>query len=243
MFHVVTADNRHLYRSQMREMFRIRALHDEDEPDWTELWTCSGGGPDGGDDERAVYLMALGVSEELQAFARIRPTHDHSGTWEVGHGWFDARTGDAHVGAHRLLTGAVEFIQARGGERLIVVIDVRNFPRITDGALAFKITGPPASYRHGVLASLTHEVSEDQLVRMRDSLGEPPPLTYVVDDEDVALRGSLAQVQREVDSARRIDLAAAKIDMARPAKTKAWIKGCFAFLDAALSGAGWAAAD
>ncbi len=260
MLHVVTADNRHLYRPQLWEMFRIRKRHYVDERGWAELWSFSGAELDDSDDERAVYLLALGPAEELEGFVRIRPTDDHSilvdkfpylidpaelplkgpRTWEGARIWFDGEAGDAHAGAHRLLTGAAEFILDSGGERLLAFIDVHNFPHLSDGALEFKMLGPPAQYRYGVMVGVKHQISADQVARMRDSLGEPPSLTYVVEDDDIARHGSLARVQREVDFARRIDLAALKIDMATPAKTKACINACFARFDAGSIRSHWA---
>jgi acyl-homoserine lactone synthase len=252
MLHVVTSDNRHLYTRQLWEMFRIRKRHYVDERGWAELWNFAGAELDDSDDERAVYLMALGPQEELQGFVRIRPTDDHSilvdkfpylidphqpvlkgpKTWEGARIWFDALAGDAHAGMHRLLTGAAEFILASGGERLLAFIDVHNFPHIADGALEFKMTGPPAPYRYGVMVGMKHEISEDQVARMRDSLAEPPPLTYFVDDEDMAMHLTLARTQTEVDKARNIDLATTKIDLSTPAKTKARINACYARFDA-----------
>ena len=253
MLHVVTAENRHLYKAQLWEMFRIRKRHYVDERGWTELWSFRGAELDDSDDERAVYLLALNQAEDLQGFVRIRPTDDRSilvdkfpylidpsqlplkgpDTWEGARIWFDPTAGDAHAGTHRLLTGAAEHILASGGKRLLAFLDVHNFPHIADGALEFKMTGPPAPYRYGIMVGVKHEISEDQVTRMRDSLGEAPPLTYVVEEEDFATHGSLARVQWEVDFARCIDRAAAKIDMATPARTQACINACYARCDAA----------
>lgn len=259
MLHIVTADNRHLYRLQLWEMFQIRKRHYIDERGWGELWNFKGAELDDSDDERAVYVLALGPSEELQGFLRIRPTDDHSilvdkfpylidprelplkgpDTWEGARIWFDGTAGDTHAGTHRLLTGAAEHILASGGRRLLIFIDVHNFPHLADGALEFKMLGAPAPYRYGTMVGVKHHICEDQVVRMRDSLGEPYPLTYVLEDDDIAVHGSLARTQREVDFARHIDHAAAKVDLATPARTKANINACFARYDAELSGAGW----
>ena len=263
MLHVVTADNRHLYTRQIWEMFQIRKRHYVDERGWAELWSFAGGELDDSDDERAVYLMALGSEEQVQGFVRIRPTDDHSilvdkfpylidasqpvlkgpKTWEGARIWFDAAAGDVHAGMHRLLTGAAEFILASGGKRLLAFIDVHNFPHLSDGALEFKMTGPPAPYRYGTMVGVKHEVSEVQVARMRDSLAEPPPLAYAADDEDLAAHGSLARIGAEVDLARQIDVAATKIDLATPAKTRARISACYARYDAFFTGPFQSSAD
>src|SRR6185503_17545875 len=155
MLHVVTADNRRHYTRQLWQMFQIRKRHYVDERGWAELWIFSGAELDDSDDERAVYVMALGSDEEVQGFVRIRPIDDHSilvdkfpylidpsqpplkglQTWEGARIWFDAGAGDVHAGMHRLLAGAAEFILASGGERLLAFIDVHNFPHLADGAL------------------------------------------------------------------------------------------------------------
>jgi|GEM_PF-624495 len=252
MIHVVTAQNRHLYKSQLWQMFQLRKRHYVDERGWAELWQFGSAELDDSDDERAVYMMELGPAEELLGFVRIRPTDDHSilvdkfpylidpsllplkgpGTWEGARIWVESGVPNPHAAMHRLLTACAEHILARDGERLLAFIDVHNIPHLSDGALEFTMTGAPAPYRYGVMAGVKHELSEEAVCRMRDSLGEPPPLTYEVEDEDVDLHGCLARVQREVDLARTADLGTAKVDFATPAKTKARINALFAQHDA-----------
>lgn len=254
MIHVVTAENRRLYTRQVWEMFQIRKRHYIDDRGWAELWQFEGSELDDSDDERAVYLMALGPAEELQGFVRIRPTDDHSilvdkfpylvdpsllplkgpDTWEGARIWVDGTAGDPHAGMHRLLTAAAEFILSVGGTRLLAFMDVHNFPHLADGALEFKMTGPPAPYRYGTMVGVKHDLAEEAVSRMRDSLGEPKPLTFVLQDEDIAVYGDLARAQEEVDLARAVDLAATKIDLATPAKTIARINACFVRHDAAF---------
>ena len=252
MIHVVTAENRRHYAHQLWEMFQIRKRHYIDERGWAELWSFGGLELDDSDDERAVYLMALGPAEELWGFVRIRPTDDRSilvdkfpylidpsllplkgpETWEGARIWVDGTAGDPHAGMHRLLTAAAEHILSVGGRCLLAFLDVHNFPHLADGALEFKMTGPPAPYRYGTMVGVQHEICEEAVGRMRDSLGEAKPLTYVVEDEDVAVHGALARVQKEVDLARDADLAAAKIDLATSTKTMARINACYVRHDA-----------
>ena len=255
MIHVVNAANRHLYTAQLWEMFQIRKRHYVDERGWAELWQFGDAEVDDSDDERAVYMMELGPAEELWGFVRIRPTDDHSilcdkfsylidpsmlplkgpQTWEGARIWCDASAIEPHAGMHRLLTACAEYILSQGGERLLAFLDVHNFPHLADGALQFTLLGPPAAYRYGTMVGVQHLVNEDAVSRMRDSLWEPKPLTYVVDDEDMALCGSLARVQYEADLARAVDAGSAKVDLATPAKTKARLNALYARYDAALS--------
>ncbi len=254
MIHVVTAENRRHYTYQLWEMFLTRKRHYIGERGWSELWSFGDLELDDSDDERAVYLMALGSAEELLGFVRIRPTDDHSilvdkfpylvdpsllplkgpETWEGARIWVDGTAGDPHAGMHRLLTAAAEYILSVGGRRLLAFLDVHNFPHLSDGAIEFKMTGPPAPYRYGTMVGVRHEICEEAVGRMRDSLGEAKPLTYVVEDEDVAVHGALARVQEEVDLARHADLAAAKMDLATSAKTMARISASFIRHDAGV---------
>ena len=258
MIHVVTSDNRHLYASQLWEMFQIRKRHYIDERGWDELWRFGAAELDDSDDERAVYLMALDPDEALSGFVRIRPTDDRSilvdkfsylvapellplkgpETWEGSRIWADPARGGQHAAMHRLLTAAAEYILTQGGSRLLAFVDVHNFPHISDGALDFRLTGPPAPYRYGVMVGLHHAVNVEAVQRMCDALAESRPLTYVVDDEDVTVHGSLWRVQREVDLARDVDDAGLRIDQATPAKTMANISARFARHDAGVLGAG-----
>ncbi len=259
MIHVVTSHNRHLYARQLWDMFRIRKRHYIDERGWTELWRFGEAELDDSDDERAVYVMALDEAEDLVGFVRIRPTDDHCilvdkfpylvephllplkgpETWEGSRIWFDQRAGDAHGGMHRLLTAAAEYILRRGGARLLAFIDIHNFPHLSDGALDFRMTGAPAAYRYGVMVGVQHAVCEEAVDRMCDALGEVRPLSYVVEDEDVAVHGSLGRIQAEVDRARLVDSAAMRIERATPAKTMAGISASYARFDSSALSPGF----
>ena len=256
MIHVVTADNRHLYARQLWKMFQTRKRHYVDERGWAELWRFGGAELDDSDDERAVYFMSLDSAEQLLGFVRVRPTDDHSilvdkfpylvepellplkgpQTWEGSRIWVDPAAGDGHAGMHRLLTAAAEYILMQGGTRLLAFLDVHNFPHLSDGALDFRMTGPPAPYRYGVMVGVQHAICEEAVGRMCDALAEARPLTYVVEDEDLAVHGSLALVQAEVDLARTVDAAAVRIDRATPARTMAGISASYARHDAAAMG-------
>ena len=258
MIHVVTAENRHLYARQVWKMFQTRKRHYVDERGWAELWRFGDAELDDSDDERAVYFMSLDPTEELRGFVRIRPTDDRSilvdkfpyliepellplkgpETWEGSRIWVDPDVGEGHAGMHRLLTAAAEYILAQGGTRLLAFLDVHNFPHLSDGALDFRMTGPPAPYRYGVMVGVQHAICDEAVERMCDSLAEARPLIYVVEDEDLAVHGSLARVQAEVDLARRVDGAAVRIDRATPARTMAGIAASYARHDAAALGPG-----
>ena len=86
------------------------------------------------------------------------------------------------------------------------------------------------------MVGVQHAICEEAVGRMCDALAEARPLTYVVEDEDLAVHGSLALVQAEVDLARTVDAAAVRIDRATPARTMAGISASYARHDAAAMG-------
>ena len=211
MIHLVTAANQHLYARQLGEMGRI---------EWAS------------DDPRAAWLMALGPAEELRGHLWIRPVADASETWEASRLWSDATEGDAHAGRHRLLAAACEFVLSRGGRRMRMDIGVQDYAWLTDGILAFEICAPPVAQANGVKLGLTCEIARDALDRMYGALREIFPLIYLVEDEDMAIYGSIAHVQQEADCARQVDAAAATVDRAAPDQARARIKASFARWDA-----------
>src|ERR1700761_7598083 len=79
MIHIVTASNRHLYRAQLAEMHRLRRIHFIEELGWKDLTVAADGGEyDQFDDERTVYIFALGAKAEVLCSLRARPTDDKS---------------------------------------------------------------------------------------------------------------------------------------------------------------------
>ena len=76
MIHVVTANNRQYYRAQLEEMHQLRRVHFIEERGWSDLKVVDGGEYDQFDDDRAVYLLALGSDAEVLGSSRVRPTDD-----------------------------------------------------------------------------------------------------------------------------------------------------------------------
>ncbi len=209
MIHVVTTANHHLYARQLLEMRDLGRRRGE---------------------EGSAWLMALGPEEELLGHLWIRPAG--TGAWQVSAIWVDGASPGAHAGLHRLLAAAAERALAVGGTRLVAEIDAQDYARLIDGPLAFRISGPPVFSSDGAMLDLACELEADALEPLVDSLGEPRPLTYLVEDDDLALHGGLARVQEEVDLARHIDMAEVKIDQAARARATARIDACFARCDA-----------
>ncbi len=150
----------------------------------------------------------------------------------------DEASGDTHTGLHRLLAAAAERVLVAKGRALGLVIDAQAYAQFVGGVLNFRISGPPVFSDDGAALTLGCELASVSLEALLDSLGETSPLTYVVEDEDLAIHGDLAGVQREVDLARHIDVALVKIDQGSPEAGAALIQACFARCDAMAAARG-----
>ncbi len=209
MIHVVDATNRHLYARQLGEMRTLARRPFETD---------------------AAWLMALGPAEELTGHLWLCPAE--GGHWEVSDIWVDAGPGASHAGLHRLLAAAAERALRARGRALKIAIDAPAYALFAGGVLDLRISGPPLFSDEGAVLTLGCELAGASLGALLDSLGEPGPLTYVVDDEDLAIYGDLAALQCEVDRARDVDIDQVKIDQGAPTATTAWIQARFVRCDA-----------
>jgi len=79
MIHVVTAANRRFYEPQLLQMHRQRKKVFIDRRGWKALSIAEDGGEyDQGDDDRAIYFLALTSSGDVERAMRLRPTNDWS---------------------------------------------------------------------------------------------------------------------------------------------------------------------
>jgi N-acyl-L-homoserine lactone synthetase len=253
MIHVVNCSNRHLYRAQIWSMYQERKRIYVDGHGWTELMSFDGAEVDDFDDERAVYLMALGPTGELWGAQRVRPTDDRCILVDkfphlIGPGQPQLKGPEAwestrifSVQNYRgstplfplLATAGVEVALDAGARRIVAFTNVENYPHMTNGAAEFHLTGLPHRYRYGVMVGMRLEIDEQALQRLRDSVAQFTRLSYEVDDEDIEVHGSLAAVQQAVDKARMVDDCACRQDVATPITTIARIEAQFAKHDGA----------
>src|SRR3712207_1050182 len=131
MLHVVTSANRHLYRRQLADMHRQRYELFVKGKGWN-LPVRDGGEYDEGDDERAVYLLAIDETGYCDCSIRVRPADDWSylldsmpewvavdpqavraapGLWEMAR-WIKQGE-DPGLGAEMRI-GLVEYLLSRG---------------------------------------------------------------------------------------------------------------------------------
>ena len=76
MIHVITAANRSLYGPQLLQMHRLRAKIFVEGMGWNRPIAADGGEYDEGDDDRAIYFLAIDANGDVEAGIRARPTDD-----------------------------------------------------------------------------------------------------------------------------------------------------------------------
>jgi acyl-homoserine lactone synthase len=230
MIHAVTSKNRHLYRPQIWEMFVERRKAFYEKCGWKDLMVFDGAEVDDFDDDKAVYLLALDETGQVEAGIRTRPTADRCILVDrypqlIGEGapplkgpevWETTRIFTSDLGrerrsemrrrSHEVGVASLEYVAAHGGVRTVGMVDLQLFPMVADRCLGeMKIVGPPMQYAYGVMVGTSLEITDGLLEQGRDSLAEPVDvrLFYEVEDEDVAAFGSVMAVERAVDQARR----------------------------------------
>ena len=253
MIHIVNNANRHLYRAQIWAMFQERKRIYIDDHGWDELMSFSGAEVDDFDDERAVYLMALGDNGELWGAQRVRPTDDrcilvdkfphligpNQPELKGPEAWESTRifTAKGYRGQTPLfpllaLAGAEVAFDA-GAKRIVAFTNIENYPHLTDGATELVLTGMPQPYRYGTMVGMRLEITVESLARTRDSLAEPRRVSYELDAEDLDIYGSLGAAQRAVDHARQDYEAVCRKDQATPIRTIANAEALYALHDGA----------
>jgi len=239
MIHAVTSKNRHLYRTQIWEMFVERRKAFYDKCGWKDLMVFDGAEVDDFDDDQAVYLLALDGAGRVEAGMRVRSTADRSILADkypqlIGPDapplkgpdvWESTRIFTSELGrerrselrrrSHEVGVASLEYIAAHGGKRAVGMVDLHLFPFVSDRCSGeMKIAGPPVEYAYGIMVGTSLEITEALLQEGRDSLGEPIDvrLFYEVEDEDVAAFGTVMAVGRAVDQARCYEADSARPD-------------------------------
>lgn len=192
MLHVVTSANRHLYGPQLREMHRQRYEVFVLGQGW-DLRVVDGGEYDQGDDERAVYLLALGPAGECRGSIRLRPADDFSYVIDCMPEWID---GDAQAlrrdpalwemarwmnpsGLHagrEIRIGVVEYLLSRGVTQVISTADVEKADYAVRTGWRVRRLGPPRRYPEGGVAVATLlpiSAQEVELLRARFRRRDP----------------------------------------------------------------------
>ncbi len=257
MIHIVTCRNRHLYRSQIWDMFNERRKAFYERCGWRDLMVFDGGEVDDFDDERAVYLLALDEDARLDGAVRARPTEDRCilvdkypqmvgpdtpplkgpEVWETTRIFTTKRYRDRREpGSKRtfeIALASMEVIFDAGGQRMIGMIDLHLLPMLMDNMGTPQFTGPPMDYAYGTMIGTWTAIDAAELTRLRETMQESEiAIAYEVDDDDIEAFGSLAETQRVVDRARSDQAAAIDEDTKFPLRTMAHITALYAKHDA-----------
>ncbi len=253
MIHIVNHSNRHLYARQIWEMYVERRKSFVERNGWDDLMVFDGAEVDDFDDERAVYLMALGDDGELQGAVRFRTTEDKSilfdkyphliapdqpslkgaQTWEGTRVFtteaFRKSRQPGQRGFFGLGLAGREVALDHGARYAVGMMDIRLLDKMAPTASSeIQILGLPATYGYGVMVGTCVEVSAAGNERILESLAEPMRLSYEVTDEDVRAFGSLMAVQRTVEAARWASHEEAANSLSDPSRAVAHATALFA---------------
>lgn len=222
MIHIVTASNRHLYRSQLAEMHRLRRVHFVEERGWTGLTVVGDGEYDQFDDGRTVYFLALGPEAQVLGAMRGRPTDDKCmladvfpdligpdqapmsgpGVWEISR-IFTTRAARAMKKAGTanitldILLAAMEWTQDGGIDRLVGVIDLVSFAPSRERGWNIRMTGLPLDMADGPIVGIEIANTAADIEAFRRMNGRSGRSGYMVSDADVAVFGGLAKIEAE----------------------------------------------
>jgi N-acyl-L-homoserine lactone synthetase len=192
MIHAVTAANRAFYANQIQEMHRLRWRFFVEQRGWKgleALQTEPGVERDELDDARAVYLMALSDTGQVEAAMRIRPADDKSIVGDLFPQLldFDTRSGfgpkdweitrtmrapelEREDGKLRLkLTcAACEFALSRGIERFVCLVDTFLLPSMRAlNREKHRVISLPQPYAEGEMIAVELYPDQEWLERAR----------------------------------------------------------------------------
>lgn len=223
MIHIVTADNRHLYTTQLWQMHQERRRQCVEGNGWVDLVVVDGAEIDDFDDDQAIYLMGFDDKMVLEVGLRLHPTEprcmlaDKFGhliapdetpkkgpdVWEATRLFtteaYRSRKGPGRgMRVFEAWAAAIEVALRAGVSRFVGMIDMSLYPGIQASPVTTRLVGLPQPYAYGVVAGSEIALSAELLAQVRNAIGLDGPVSYLVEDEDVRLFGDLRTIQREV---------------------------------------------
>ncbi|MDP8916570.1 MAG: hypothetical protein M3M95_05120 [Pseudomonadota bacterium] len=210
MIHLVTAENRHLYRRQLERMHQLRRAFFVEERGWTDRMLRDGGEFDDLDDDQADYLLSLEPDGDIGLSARIRPTADRSmladcfsellseaassvkapGVWELSR-YFASPRRRGPEGLMRnmeLRTAVVAACLRRGAHRLVAVTDVYLMNTVIRTGWEHRFLGLPQAYAHGEAIAFEVRVDARVVEAMMERHGlRHPLLLHALPEEGAGL--------------------------------------------------------
>jgi len=207
MIHVVTADNRRLYRRELALMHAQRAAMFIDRLGWPLQRDADGGESDPGDDDQAVYFLVLEAGGELASSCRIRPTAD----WSLLGG------PAAHLAPGTRLTGPEGAWEL--SRLLLGPPSLSQLGRITPGELRLALLEEACERGISRLVGLAEGLAETILLRsglVIDKLGQTLPfgasLAFAF-EVDTSLRAIESLREKlGMECARRLRLPAVEVE-------------------------------
>jgi acyl-homoserine lactone synthase len=240
MIHIITASNRHLYTAQLDEMHRLRRIHFIEERGWSDLKVVNGGEYDEYDDERTVYILALGPAADVLAGMRARPTDDKCmltdvfpdlvspdepslkspDVWEISRIFTTAaaRANKAAGGgriALEIVLAAMEWTNEAGIDRLCGVIPLHIFAPSRSWGWNIRMTGLPLDTPDGPIIGIEAANTRADVEAFRRTNSLATRVAHVVTDTDIAAFGSLEKIEAEF-ALLRADSEVATNEVARP---------------------------
>lgn len=242
MIHIVLASNRHLYGDQLKQMHQLRRVHFVEECGWKDLKVIDGGEYDEFDDERTVYVLALGPQAQVLGGTRARPTDDKCmltdvfpdliaagqpamrgpGVWEMGR-TFTTLAARARLKASGqrltidLLLAAMEWLHAAGIDRIVSITSLDIFAHCRDWGWNIRMTGLPLDTPDGPIVGIEAANTEADIEAFRRLNGRPARVAHVVTDADIAAFGDLEALEAEF-AILRADGRVARGSVLRPAR-------------------------
>lgn len=198
MIHMITAENRHLYRAELREMHELRRVHFVEERGWSQMTIRNGGEYDNSDDSRAVYFLALDNEGRVAVSMRARPTDDQciladvfpqlvepesgdvrgSDIWEISR-IFATKGNRLRAGIKRrneVFLATMEAAVAAGVTRLVGMIDTYLLAQAQRFPWDLRPLGLPSSYPEGEVIGVGIPTNMGELARARLGLGVAGPI-------------------------------------------------------------------
>ena len=234
MIHVVTADNRALYATQLLQMHRQRKAIFVDRRGWSALSVADDGGEyDQYDDVRAIYLLGLDDEGDVEIAARLRPTTDRSmigdlfpefigpdeppigdaDVWELTR--YYTTTQSREQGRMRRIAELnltmVEIAARAGITRILSLLDLVIIGHHTRGALNSRLVGLPGAYAEGECAAIEIAVSAERVetIRERYNYRGSPTLEFSANHPLVEL--GPVQAEAILDAVRRLTPASRRL--------------------------------
>ncbi|HEX2591917.1 MAG TPA: acyl-homoserine-lactone synthase [Rhizomicrobium sp.] len=192
MIHMITQENRHLYRAELKEMHELRRIHFIEERGWAAMQVRDGGEFDGSDDDRAIYFIALDEDGHVAVSMRARPTDDKcivadvfphliepesgdvrgSDIWEISR-IFATKSNRLRQGIKRrneVLLACIEAATLAGVSRLVAMVDTFLWSQVLRYPWNISPLGLPSAYDEGEVIGFGVTVNRHELSRVRREL-------------------------------------------------------------------------